>query len=209
MTQFNSLAPLGGRQRGPEPMDARGRHLFQIFDMLCAAKLDLEERRVMIDVEGLKLPEHDGGLFGGKLLVLAVVIQSARQDRIAFFRGELLQRADAGFQLHLLGQRGEVTLRLGRRQAPTFLHDRHIELQYAMGTDPKRCVGIVVGDLEVIAKVLLTAEFTGVDGLLMIDRVVGEGPFVERSRQGSRHLKRKNTVTNPLRVPAHDGAARY
>ncbi|MTH89678.1 hypothetical protein GL283_19500 [Paracoccus sp. DK398] len=82
MTQFNSLATLGGRQRGPEPMDARGRHLFQIVDMLGAAKLDLKERRVMIDVESLKLPEDDGSVFGGELLVLAIVIQSARQDRV-------------------------------------------------------------------------------------------------------------------------------
>jgi len=87
----------------------------------------------------------------------------------------------------MLGQLGEVTLRLGRRQAPAFLHDRYIELQYAMGADPKCCVGIVIGDLEVIAKVLLTAEFAGFDRLLVIDRVVSEGPFVERSRQGCRH----------------------
>lgn len=187
MTQFNSLATLGGRQRGPEPMDARGRHLFQIIDMLGAAKLDLEERRVMIDVEGVKLPEHDGGVFRRELLVLAIVIQSPRQDGIGLFRGKLFECADAGFQLHLLGQLGEVTFRLGWRQAPPFLHDRHVELKYAVGADPKRRIGIVIGDLEVVAKVLLTAEFTGFDGLHVIDRVVGEGPLVERGRQGSRH----------------------
>lgn len=187
MTQFNSLATLGGRQRGPEPMDARGRHLFQIVDMLGAAKLDLKERRVMIDVESLKLPEDDGGVFGGELLVLAIVIQSARQDRVLLFRGKLFKGADARFQLHLLGQLGEVTLCLGWRQAPTFLHDRHVELKYAVRSDPKRRIGIVIGDLEVVAKVLLAAEFTGFDRLLVIYCVVGEGPLVERSRQGSRH----------------------
>lgn len=187
MTQFNSLATLGGRQRGPEPMDARGRHLFQIVDMLGATKLDLEERRVMIDVEGLKLPEHDGGVFRGELLILAIVIQSARQDRIVFFCSKLFKCADAGFQLHLLGQLGEVALRFGWRQAPPFLHDRHVELKYAVGADPKRRIGIVIGDLEVVAKVLLAAEFTGFDGLLVIDCVVGEGPLVERSGQVSRH----------------------
>lgn len=182
-------------------MDARGRHLSEIVDMLGATKFDLEERRVMIDVESLKLPENDGGVFGGKLLVPAVVIQSARQDRIAFFRGELLQCADAGFQLHLLGQFGEVTLRLGRRQTPTFLHDRHIELQYAMGTEPKCCVGIAVSDLEAIAKVLLTAEFADFDWLLVIDRVVSEGPFVESSRQGSRRRILSRCVYPPMMVP--------
>jgi hypothetical protein len=80
-----------------------------------------------------------------------------------------------------------TTLRLARRQAPAFLHDGHGELQYAMGADPKCCVGIVISDLEVIAKVLLTAEFAGFDGLLVIDRVVSEGPSVERSRRGSLH----------------------
>lgn len=187
MTQFNSLATLGGRQRGPEPMDARGRHLFQIVDMLGAAKLDLKERRVMIDVESLKLPEDDGSVFRGELLVLAIVIQSARQDGIVFFCSKLFKCADAGFQLHLLGQLGEVTLCLGRRQASAFLDDRHIELKYAVGADPKRRICIVIGDLEVVAKVLLTAEFTGFDGLFVIDRVIGEGPLVERGRQGSRH----------------------
>ena len=56
-------------------MDARGRHLFQIVDMLGAAKLDFES---------LKLPEDDGSVFRGELLVLAIVIQNARQDGIVF-----------------------------------------------------------------------------------------------------------------------------
>lgn len=59
----------------------------EIVDMLGATKFDLKERRVMIDIESLELLENDGGVFGGKLLVLAVVVQRARQDRIALFLG--------------------------------------------------------------------------------------------------------------------------
>lgn len=161
-------------------MDARGRHLFQIVDMLGAAKLDFES---------LKLPEDDGSVFRGELLVLAIVIQNARQDGIVFLCSKLFKCADAGFQLHLLGQLGEVTLCLGRRQASAFLDDRHIELKYAVGVDPKRRICIVIGDLEVVAKILLTAELTGFDGLFVIDRVVGERPLFERSRLGFPPLK--------------------
>lgn len=187
MAELDGLPTLSGRQCAPEPMDTRCRHLFQIIDMLVATKFDLKERRVMIDVESLELPENDGGVFRRELLVLAVIIQRSGQNRIALFRSELLERAYAGFQLHLLGQLGEVPLRLGRRQAPAFLDDGHIKLQYAMRTDPKRCVSIMVGNLEVVAKVLLTAELAGFDGLLVIDRVVSEGPFGECGRQGSSH----------------------
>lgn len=62
--------------------------------MLGATKFDLKERRVMIDVVSLKLLENDGSVFRRELLVLQIVVQSARQDRIALFRGELLERAD-------------------------------------------------------------------------------------------------------------------
>ncbi len=70
---------------------------------------------MMIDIERLELPEDDGGVFRCQLFVLAVVIQRARQNWITLLGGELLQRADAGFQLHLLGQLRKVTFRLGRR----------------------------------------------------------------------------------------------
>ncbi|OIQ66453.1 hypothetical protein GALL_519750 [mine drainage metagenome] len=142
---------------------------------------------------------------GGEFLVPAIVFQRARQDGIIFFRGKLLKSPDAGFQLHLLGELGQVTFRLGRGQAPTLLHDRHVELKDAMGADPKRLSGIVIGDLEVIAKILLAAEFAGFDWVVVIDRTLGEGPFVERSRQGFAHRQGKNSVANPLRVSAHDG----
>lgn len=47
--------------------------------MLRATKFDLKKRRVVVDVERLELPENDGSVLGGQLLVLTVVIQSARQ----------------------------------------------------------------------------------------------------------------------------------
>jgi hypothetical protein len=43
MAQFNGLTTLGGRQCTPEAMDARGRHLSEIVDMLGATKFDLKE----------------------------------------------------------------------------------------------------------------------------------------------------------------------
>jgi hypothetical protein len=187
VTQFNSLATLRRRQCAPEAMDARGRHLSKILDVLRATKFDLKERRVVIDVECLELPEHDGSIFRRELLVLAIVIECSRQYGIALFRGELLKSADAGFQPHLLGQLGEVPFRLCRRQTTTLLKDRHVELEYAVGADPERRIGVLIGDLEMVAKILLAAEFAGFDGLFVVDRILGKGSFAKSSRQGSGH----------------------
>lgn len=51
---------------------------------------------------------------------------------VALLRGELHQRSDARFELHLLGELGEMPFRLLRRQAPTSRQDSDVELQYAM-----------------------------------------------------------------------------
>lgn len=187
MTQFDCLATLCGRQRAPETVNARGLHPPQILDMLGATKFDLKKRRVVIDVESLKFPENDGGILGSKLLISAIVIKRSRQDRIALPRGKPLKSADAGLQLHLLGQLGEMTFRLCRRQTSAFLQDRYIELKYAMGTYPECSVGILIGDFEVVAQILLTTEFTGFDRRFVIDCVFGKGPLAKGSRQGSSH----------------------
>ncbi|MUZ74782.1 hypothetical protein GOZ90_19010 [Agrobacterium vitis] len=187
VTEFNSPATLRRRQRIPETMDAGGRHLSKILDMLRATELDLKERREVIDIERLEFPENDGGIFRRELLVLAIVIKCSRQDGVALSRRKLLKGADAGFQLHLLGQLGEVPFRLCRRQTPTLLKDRHVKLEYAVGADPQRRVGVLIGDLEMVAKILLAAELARFDGLFVIDRILGKGPFAEGGRQGTGH----------------------
>jgi hypothetical protein len=53
----------------------RGLHLSEILDMLNVTKLDLKERRVVIDVERLELPENNGGIFGSELLVLRALLE--------------------------------------------------------------------------------------------------------------------------------------
>jgi hypothetical protein len=78
-------------------------------------------------------------------------------------------------------------VRLCRRQTPTLLKDGHVELNYAVGADPELRVGILTGDLEMVAKILLAAEFAGFDGLFVVDHILGKGPFAKSSRQGSGH----------------------
>jgi hypothetical protein len=56
-----------------------------------------------------------------------------------------------------------------------------------MGAYPERRIYILIGDLEVVAKILLAAEFADFDGRLVIDCIFGEGPLAKGSRQGSSH----------------------
>jgi hypothetical protein len=114
VTQFNNLPALRRRQRAPEAVNARGLHVSKILDVLNATKLDLKERRVMIDIKSLEFPENNGGIFGGELLVFTIVIKRSREDGAALFRSKLLKGADTGLQLHLLGKLGEVPFRFCR-----------------------------------------------------------------------------------------------
>ena len=82
--------------------------------MLCSAKFDLKEGRVMIDVESLELPKDHGGIFRRQLLFSPLVIEGTREDRVVFGSRKLLQRADAGLHLHLLRELGKMALRFGR-----------------------------------------------------------------------------------------------
>lgn len=77
MAKLHGLAVLRRRHCTPEPMDASRRHLTQVFDMLGAANLGLEEGRTVVDAKRLELPEDDGRVFWGKLLVASIIFDRA------------------------------------------------------------------------------------------------------------------------------------
>ena len=54
-----------------------------------------------------------------------------------------------------------MSLRLLGREASAPLNDCDIELEYAMRADPQGRLGILIGDLEMVAQILLPTEFAG------------------------------------------------
>jgi hypothetical protein len=83
-------------------------------------------------------------------------------------------------------QLGEVTFRLRWRKTRPF--SMNATSNWSMQWEPTQSVASDIDwRSQVVAKILLTAEFAGFDRRLVIDRVFGKGSLAKGSRQGSNH----------------------
>ena len=156
----------------------------------------------MVDLVLCEPPEDDPSPFGAEELVLPVVGDRARQDVVRLGAGELIKSPEAEVEPHLLLEAIELLLGACWIKAASTFKDGDPKAQDAVGPDPEGVVGQGIPNQEMIAQLLLVAEFAGLLGLLVVLDGLGKGPLLEGFRQSSSDREGEDVGRDPLTVCA-------